>query len=786
MHDFQNAIIDGIGYGPEEIIPDGKIHRFATSDKSQDKAGYYCLFEHGDGLQAGFYGDWRNPESYLTWHSQNGAKLTDQQREWVRAAKEKAEVERSRLAEDAAAEAETIWNNAGPAPADCPYLIKKNIKPCGARLHNNKLLLKVINADGKIQSYQTIDDGGNKRFLTDGKVRGGFFSIKGSGADGPVFICEGFATAASVWEAMNGKHTVLAAFNAGNLQPVAEAVRSKSPDREIVICSDNDHKTDGNPGMAYARKTALAVNAKLTWPEFDSGDFGTDFNDLATSKGLEAVSLRIEQADYPSPENQAESWPDLIPFSQYDVPAINADDLPLWAGSMVREISDSLQVPAELAVTTVLGAVSLAVIGCVDEVEVKTGYSETLNLYLLAELPPAERKSGTIAISFRPIYAWESEQAEDMRDKIRAARSKRKSLEKVIDQRRSKLSRIKDQDKLNEEIESISKSEASLPDVPKSPRLIFDDSTNERVPTLLKDNNEVAGIVSAEGGMFDTMAGRYSKGIPNLDVYLKAHCGEPVSVDRVGREPLVLLKPRLVICLCVQNEVMESLSSKPGFRGRGVIGRFIYILPDSRLGHRKIDTRAMSEKVIREYDSGIRSLLDLRGAGLKLKLSPGAYELWKQFAQAVEVELRPGGQFEAMTDWAGKLPGAAARIAGLFHCISSSLPGNLTVSAEIMEQALSLSSRLADHAREAIGQMGCDDSRAAALRVLKWIRETSSTRFTARSCYKALHGTLKTMAEVKPGLDTLEERGYIRKVSEPPSGPGRPSKVFEVNPEVVR
>lgn len=785
MDDFRAAIIKALGYGPEEIIPDGKIHRFATSDKSQDKAGYCCLHEHGDGFQAGFYGDWRT-DSFSTWHSHNGSGLTDQQREWIKESKRKAKAARKRLAEDAAVKAESTWNNAGPAPADHPYLIKKKIQPCGAKLHNKKLLIKVINSDGKVQSYQTIDDDGNKRFLTDGKIRGGFYPIKGTVSDGPIFICEGFATGASSWQAMNREYTVLVAFNAANIQPVAESVRDKSPGREIIILSDNDHKTDGNPGIAYARKAALAVNAKLIWPEFNSGDNGTDFNNLAISKGLEAVRLRIKQAEYPSSEESSEPWPELIPFSQHDVPAITADDLPLWAGTMAKEISESLQVPAELAVTAVLGAGSLAATGCVDEVEIRTGYAETLNLYLLAELPPAERKSSTIAAAFRPIYQWESEQAESMRDEIKAARSERKSLEKIIEQRRSRLSKIKDQDKLNDEIKSIAKSEASLPDVPKVPRFIFDDSTNERVPSLLKDNNEVAGIVSAEGGMFDTMAGRYSKGIPNLDVYLKAHCGEPVSVDRVGRESLFLLKPRLVICLCVQNEVLESLSSKPGFRGRGVIGRFIYILPDSKLGHRAIDTRAMSERIVREYESGIRGLLDLRGAGLKLKLSPDAYELWKNFAQAVEVELRSGGLFESMTDWAGKLPGTAVRIAGLFHCITSSLPGNLTISAETMDSALSLSSRLADHAQEAIGQMGCDASRAAALKILKWMRNTKPTRFTARNCYKALHSTLKTMAEVKPGLDALEERGYIRKVAGPSAGPGRPSKVYEVNPEVVR
>jgi len=62
---------------------------------------------------------------------------------------------------------------------------------------------------------------------------------------------------------------VAVAFNAGNLKPVALALRGKFPDAKIILCADNDRFTPGNPGVTKARKAALAVGGRLLVPRFD-------------------------------------------------------------------------------------------------------------------------------------------------------------------------------------------------------------------------------------------------------------------------------------------------------------------------------------------------------------------------------------------------------------------------------------------------------------------------------------------------------------------------------------
>ncbi len=133
----------------------------------------------------------------------------------------------------------------------------------------------------------------NKLFLSGGKIAGGYFSIgtiKGAEA---LCIAEGFATGATIHQATG--YPVAVAFNAGNLEPVAKAMRHKFPNLPMIICADDDANTEGNPGITKANLAALAIGAKVAIPIFGDQrpDDATDFNDMAALLGLEAVPKAI-------------------------------------------------------------------------------------------------------------------------------------------------------------------------------------------------------------------------------------------------------------------------------------------------------------------------------------------------------------------------------------------------------------------------------------------------------------------------------------------------------------
>ena len=359
-----------------------------------------------------------------------------------------------------------------------------------------------------------------------------------------------------------------------------------------------------------------------------------------------------------------------------------------------------------------------------------------------------------------------------------------RAQEKIIEAKRSKAAKTAKEAERKALIEEIAREEAALEDVPEAPCLLVDDVTPEALAEKLKAQGEVIGIITSEGGIFDLFAGRYSRdGLPNIDLFLKAHNREPFRVDRKGKPSINLDNPVFVTCVCPQPDVLQSMAGKPGFRGRGVLARFLYFFSESMVGYRDISPEPIPQRIAGEYSTRIKALLDMRGANLELSLSAEARNLWLSFARIVEEEMRPGGEFEHFKDWSGKLPGEAARLAGNFHCIVAHLPGDLVVSVESMQRALKLAGILADHAKVAFSTMGIDPATATAKVILEWIQRTHRTEFTLRDCFRALDGRYKNIAEIKPGLSVLAERGYIIDKGMVQETGGRPKgPLFIVNP----
>lgn len=140
-------------------------------------------------------------------------------------------------------------------------------------------------------------NGIDKRFAKGGR-KSGLWHELGETADAEVIlIAEGYATAASVHEA-TGRPAVVA-FDAGNLAPVAKALRKLYPRALLVVCGDDDrasHEKKGvNPGRDKATTAAKAVRGTAAFPA-PLPDGATDFNDLYLHAGLDAVRDLIETA----------------------------------------------------------------------------------------------------------------------------------------------------------------------------------------------------------------------------------------------------------------------------------------------------------------------------------------------------------------------------------------------------------------------------------------------------------------------------------------------------------
>ena len=228
------------------------------------------------------------------------------------AARRRAEREAQRVArhEAAARRAAKIWLKAEPLPADSsagarhPYLAAKRVGAHGARLSAaGHLLIPVADLSGHLWSLLVIGADGAKRFLKGGRKAGLMHVIDPSNGfeRGPVLIAEGYATAATVHEATG--LPAVAAFDAGNLEPVAVAIREHCPQGLIVIAGDDDHRLDktlgGNTGRIHAEGAGAAVDGAVALPPFSAAQRAaglTDWNDLCAAEGLEAVRRALQGA----------------------------------------------------------------------------------------------------------------------------------------------------------------------------------------------------------------------------------------------------------------------------------------------------------------------------------------------------------------------------------------------------------------------------------------------------------------------------------------------------------
>ncbi len=289
------AAIEAAGLTPPyEIISDGEIHRFSSSGKVDDDAGWYVL--HVDSVAMGVFGCWRAGRKWY-WSGKSTSEMTQAERiayqDRLQSLKALRDSEQAQRHAGAAKAAAIVFDAATPCTTH-PYLTTKGVRGYGIRQAGDRLLIPLCNPPGELHSLQTILPNGDKRFQAGGRVTGCFHAIHGPA--GVLLICEGYATGASLHEATG--YAVAVAFNAGNLEMVALDLRVQYPDVKIVMAADDDYQTQGNPGMTKARSTAAAVGGYLAVPDFGANRpaKATDFNDLHQLSGLDAVKRCIDAA----------------------------------------------------------------------------------------------------------------------------------------------------------------------------------------------------------------------------------------------------------------------------------------------------------------------------------------------------------------------------------------------------------------------------------------------------------------------------------------------------------
>ena len=450
----------------------------------------------------------------------------------------------------------------------------------------------------------------------------------------------------------------------------------------------------------------------------------------------------------------------------------------------IEAVAEHTQTPIDMTAVSVMCVVSTAIQGKF-EIKGKEGYTEPINIYAMIIAQPGERKSAVQRRTTKPLYKFEKEENEKRKFVINLQESKLKIIKAQIGKIESS-GKIEDFDKLEAlqtEYEELEKSQI------KYLKLIADNCTSEALTSLLADNNGRISIISAEGGIFDILNGQYnSKSNASMDTILKAHCGDPIRVDRKGRESENIDKPAMTILLAVQDTVLEGVMSNDIFRGKGLTARFLYCNPISTLGARKYNTEKISPIIEEKYIELIYNLLKIPYGENPtiLELSIDANKELENFYNWIEPQLV--NELEFMQDWAGKLVGACLRIAGILHCMEYlNISDKCLISVDTMKKAIHISKYFLEHSKYAYMLMETDKEIQKAKYILKKLDKQEEMSLKRNEIYSiSRSANIKKVEDIVKALDILVEYGYILELPPIKKEKGEKGRnkdiVYELNP----
>ena len=485
--------------------------------------------------------------------------------------------------------------------------------------------------------------------------------------------------------------------------------------------------------------------------------------------------------------------PELLAEQTNSCPEFPLDALPSWLGRYCESVSEVVQTPHDLA--GLLGLSVLAVCAAKRcRVAVDPGWSEPLNLYAVAAMAASERKSPVYSKMTGPIRRHEAAAQLAAAPQVAGADLERRVLAgRLAAAEKCAVTGKLERDRALAlgEAKMLADELARLP-LLKSPRLLADDVTPERLAGLLSEQSGRMAVMSSEGDIFATISGRYSGGVGNYGVFLLGYSDPLLKVDRVTREGFSVAWPALTLALTVQPSVVAECAADSRMQSRGLLGRFLWAMPQSRVGYRAVRDTAPQIQGARDYDEAITRMLGMAPDPHQdddqrwrmMHLSPGARRLHLDLRRQIEPRLAKHQDLAEIATWAGKLAGNTARIMGLIHLaehIEHPEPWTLPISTATAAAACRIARWAIPHAEAALTPTILQHS--DALHVLEWLLQQPADILSQTEIHKGARRRGWTVKDhLEPALDKLAERGWVRLEKPKKGGRGRPSKRWAINP----
>lgn len=522
-------------------------------------------------------------------------------------------------------------------------------------------------------------------------------------------------------------------------------------------------------GQFEKRGDGVGLGSLITWAAQDQG--------TSNAEVLERVNpCKRQEGDV----STSSAWLELIELGEEPILDFPLTNMSPVLRDFVCAVAANTEVSPDLPGLTSICAVASAAAGryCVSP---RTGWVEPVNLFGLCVAESGGRKSGVHAICYRPMRQYEQRAIEAARAKVAASESAKRIL---VARQKSMEAQVSKGKGAQAEMDRVNRELAEFKDI-HLPAMLTTDATPEKIAMLMEHNDGVLTLASAEGTAFAQMTGLYSGGQPHVDAYLQGHAGDPITVDRVGRDRVAVPNPALTVCLCVQPAVLTKLRHKEMLVDSGLFPRFLISTPTVRSGMTMKDVPEIPNHVYAAYERLILNLLCVKAARpLMLEFDAEGQDLFFEFRQNTGERIM-SGDLVAIPSWGAKLPGQLARLAGLFHLCESHESFTNIISAGTVQQAVGMAEYFISHAKRGFSHLEIDEDLRVAKRISAWITRKGITSFGRKQVFDAVKTTcLRRASQMDKPLGILEDQGYVQQVPPSPEQVGRPAQKYIVNPRI--
>lgn len=407
--------------------------------------------------------------------------------------------------------------------------------------------------------------------------------------------------------------------------------------------------------------------------------------------------MQLDAPLRPATEQQAESWQKHNAAAWPELTATKPDSkrlpypldlLPVTMQAAIDEVQGATQAPMPLVAQAALATLAVAGQGLVSVARDATLKSPT-SLFMGAIALSGERKTTVDSHFMQAVRDWQAKETERLKPEVDAQATE---LDAWKSARTGLLDAIKSAAKAGDSTDELTaqlkQHDVDRPEAIRVPRLIYADVTTEQLVYLLAKQWPSAIESSSEAG---AIFGSHGANSDNAMKYFAARNilwdGGEYTTDRRTTDSVCATGVRLSASLSVQRQAFDAFNDRTGdlARGMGTWARHLLCEPESTQGTRlyRQPTANMLRRAAfhRRITELLNTQIQINHAGgidvSVLQFSKSGHAAWVEHYNAIETELRSGGEFENVRDVASKTADNGARLAALFHLFEHGETGDI-------------------------------------------------------------------------------------------------------------